>query len=146
MLTRRATLSAAAFSDFGTLLRVLRRRARLSQRELGLAVGYSEAQISRLEQARRRPDPTVIAGACSRLRCGWAASRSWLRGCTSWRCCPGPPAALTDLDIGFYRKPTDPAAAAAGPVAESGRARATITTAARAADLAALPPAAQPSR
>ena len=61
MLTRRATLSAASFSDFGTLLRVLRRRARLTQRELGLAVGYSEAQISRLEQAKRRPDPTVIA-------------------------------------------------------------------------------------
>jgi tetratricopeptide (TPR) repeat protein/transcriptional regulator with XRE-family HTH domain len=61
MLTRRATLSAASFSDFGTLLRVLRRRARLTQRELGLAVGYSEAQISRLEQARRRPDPSVVA-------------------------------------------------------------------------------------
>jgi hypothetical protein len=43
MVTRRAALSASSFTDFGTLLRVLQRRARLAQRELGLAVGYSEA-------------------------------------------------------------------------------------------------------
>jgi DNA-binding XRE family transcriptional regulator len=49
------------FTDFGTLLRVLRHRARLTQRQLGIAVGYSEAQISRLEQGRRRPDPAVVA-------------------------------------------------------------------------------------
>ena len=48
-------------TDFGTLLRVLRHRARLTQRQLGIAVGYSEAQISRLEQRRRRPDPAVVA-------------------------------------------------------------------------------------
>jgi len=61
MVTRRAALSASSFTDFGTLLRVLRHRARLTQRELGIAVGYSEAQISRLEQRRRLPDPAVIA-------------------------------------------------------------------------------------
>jgi ATP/maltotriose-dependent transcriptional regulator MalT len=43
------------------LLRALRRQARLTQRELGIAVGYSEAQISRLEQGKRRPDPSVVA-------------------------------------------------------------------------------------
>ena len=53
VLTRRATLAASSLTDFGTLLRVLRRRARLTQRDLGLAVGYSEAQISRLEQRKR---------------------------------------------------------------------------------------------
>src|SRR5215469_6681683 len=61
MVTRRTALSAASFTDFGTLLRVLRRRAALTQRQLGLAVGYSEAQICRLEQRRRRPDPAVVA-------------------------------------------------------------------------------------
>jgi ATP/maltotriose-dependent transcriptional regulator MalT len=54
-------LPAASFADFGTLLRVLRRRARLTQRDLGIAVGYSEAQISRLEQGKRLPDPAVVA-------------------------------------------------------------------------------------
>ena len=54
-------MAASSFTEFGTLLRVLRLRARLTQRELGLAVGYSEAQISRLEQAKRQPDPAVVA-------------------------------------------------------------------------------------
>jgi tetratricopeptide (TPR) repeat protein/transcriptional regulator with XRE-family HTH domain len=49
------------FSTFGDALRYLRRRARLTQRELGLAVGYSEAQICRLEQNRRLPDLTTLA-------------------------------------------------------------------------------------
>lgn len=61
MVTRRTALSASSFTDFGTLLRVLRRRAWLTQRELGIAVGYSEAQISRLEQRKRLPDPAVVA-------------------------------------------------------------------------------------
>jgi transcriptional regulator with XRE-family HTH domain len=58
---RRVALSPASFTDFGTLLRVLRRRARLTQRQLGMAVGYSEAQICRLEQGKRVPDPAVVA-------------------------------------------------------------------------------------
>lgn len=61
MVARRAELPATSFADFGTLLRVLRRRARLTQRDLGIAVGYSEAQISRLEQGKRLPDPSVVA-------------------------------------------------------------------------------------
>ncbi len=61
MASGRTTLAASSFTDFGTLLRVLRHRVRLTQRELGIAVGYSEAQISRLEQRRRRPDPAVVA-------------------------------------------------------------------------------------
>ena len=35
--------------------RSLRRRARLTQRELSIAVGYSEAHLSRLEQTGARP-------------------------------------------------------------------------------------------
>ena len=47
---------------FGNLLRYLRKRAQLTQRELAIAVGYSEAHLSRLERNERRPDlPTLAA-------------------------------------------------------------------------------------
>src|SRR5687767_1169023 len=50
------------FSTFGDLLRFLRRRAGITQMELSIAVGYSDAQISRLEQNLRPPDiPTIEA-------------------------------------------------------------------------------------
>jgi LuxR family transcriptional regulator, maltose regulon positive regulatory protein len=49
-----------SFVNFGTLLRFLRVRARLSQRELSIAVGYSEAHLSRLEAGQRRPDPDAV--------------------------------------------------------------------------------------
>jgi len=50
------------FTTFGDLLRFLRRRAGITQMELSIAVGYSDAQISRLEQNLRLPDiPTVQA-------------------------------------------------------------------------------------
>ncbi|MBO9345012.1 MAG: XRE family transcriptional regulator [Chloroflexi bacterium] len=48
------------FTTFGELLRYLRRRARLTQRELGIAVGYSEAHIARLEHNQRTPNPDVV--------------------------------------------------------------------------------------
>jgi len=48
------------FTTFGDLLRYLRRRAGLTQLELSFDVGYSDAQISRLEQNLRLPDlPTI---------------------------------------------------------------------------------------
>src|ERR1700722_7847176 len=47
---------------FGELLRYLRRRAGLTQTELSIAVGYSDAQISRLEQNLRLPNiPNIQA-------------------------------------------------------------------------------------
>ena len=50
------------FITFGDLLRFLRRRAGITQLELSIAVGYSDAQISRLEQNLRPPDiPTIEA-------------------------------------------------------------------------------------
>ncbi len=62
------TLTAPARGAYGVLVHGLRHPAarapaagRLTQRELGIAVGYSEAQISRLEQAKRLPDPAVVA-------------------------------------------------------------------------------------
>ena len=48
------------FTTFGDLLRYLRRRAGLTQRELSIAVGYSDAQISRLEQNERMPDLAML--------------------------------------------------------------------------------------
>jgi len=50
-----AVLVPAAFVHFGDLLRFLRRRAQLTQRDLGIAVGYNFAQICRLEQGQRLP-------------------------------------------------------------------------------------------
>jgi WD40 repeat protein/transcriptional regulator with XRE-family HTH domain len=50
------------FTTFGDMLRFLRRHAGITQMELSIAVGYSDAQISRLEQNLRLPDiPTVEA-------------------------------------------------------------------------------------
>jgi predicted ATPase/transcriptional regulator with XRE-family HTH domain len=46
--------------DFGSLLKYLRRRARLTQKELSIAVGYSESQISRLETNQRAPDKYAV--------------------------------------------------------------------------------------
>jgi TolB-like protein/Tfp pilus assembly protein PilF len=47
-------------TTFGELLRYLRRRAGLTQTELSIAVGYSDAQISRLEQNVRLPNLASI--------------------------------------------------------------------------------------
>lgn len=55
-----STLPLDSFTTFGDLLKYLRRRARLTQRELAVAVGYSEAQISRLEQNQRPPDLATL--------------------------------------------------------------------------------------
>jgi predicted ATPase/DNA-binding XRE family transcriptional regulator len=49
------------FTAFGPFLRYLRRRARLTQRELSIAVGYSVAQICMLEKGHRLPDLTAVA-------------------------------------------------------------------------------------
>lgn len=51
----------AAFSHFGAYLRFLRRRARLTQRELAIAVNYSEGQICHLERGRRAPELATLA-------------------------------------------------------------------------------------
>ena len=48
------------FTTFGDLLRYLRRRAGITQLELSIAVNYSDAQISRLEQNLRLPDIATI--------------------------------------------------------------------------------------
>src|SRR5512139_944629 len=49
-----------SFASFGDLLKYLRRRERLTQLELSISVGYSEAQISRLEKNQRLPDIAAL--------------------------------------------------------------------------------------
>ena len=49
-----------SFSTFGDMLKYLRRRERQTQLELSITVGYSEAQISRLEKNQRLPDLTAL--------------------------------------------------------------------------------------
>ncbi|MCL5998442.1 MAG: tetratricopeptide repeat protein, partial [Chloroflexi bacterium] len=56
-----ASTSLDSIATFGELLRYLRRRAHLTQQDLGIAVGYSAAQIARLEAGKRKPDPMVVA-------------------------------------------------------------------------------------
>src|SRR5687768_10027673 len=53
------TGSPRSFHTFGDLLKYLRRRAHLPPPELSNHVGYSESQISRLEQHQRLPDLTA---------------------------------------------------------------------------------------
>lgn len=50
----------ASLTTFGDLLRYLRQRAQLTQRDLALAVGYSISQISRLEHNERLPDEITL--------------------------------------------------------------------------------------
>ena len=59
-MTTVQTLTPQSFQSFGDLLKYLRRRERLTQLELSIAVGYSEAQISRLEQNQRLPDLAAL--------------------------------------------------------------------------------------
>ncbi|GAB4421510.1 MAG: hypothetical protein Fur0044_19080 [Anaerolineae bacterium] len=51
----------ATFTSFGALLKYLRRRERMTQRDLALAVGYTEAHLCRLEKNQRLPDQTTVA-------------------------------------------------------------------------------------
>jgi predicted ATPase/DNA-binding XRE family transcriptional regulator len=56
-----AAITPEQFGTFGDLLRYLRKREELTQQDLALRVGYSNSQISRLEQNRRVPDEPTLA-------------------------------------------------------------------------------------
>lgn len=60
-MPRTLVIKPENFTTFGELLRFLRRKAGLTQRELAIAVGYSESQISRLEKNERTPDDSTLA-------------------------------------------------------------------------------------
>jgi transcriptional regulator with XRE-family HTH domain/tetratricopeptide (TPR) repeat protein len=49
-----------SLDSFGGYLRFLRRRARLTQTELSIAVGYSPGQISMLESGQRQPNVSAV--------------------------------------------------------------------------------------
>jgi predicted ATPase/transcriptional regulator with XRE-family HTH domain len=55
-----AVIGPEAFDSFGALLKHLRLRAGLTQRDLALAVGYHYAHISRLEHDERLPDSATL--------------------------------------------------------------------------------------
>src|SRR5215475_14119857 len=59
-MPRPATDTQAPFTTFGDLLKHLRRRAGLTQREVAIEVGYSEVYISRLESNQRAPNPSTL--------------------------------------------------------------------------------------
>ena len=54
------TLVPDSFNNFGELLRYLRERASLSQRELALQVGYHYSYMSRIEKNERMPDSATL--------------------------------------------------------------------------------------
>jgi predicted ATPase/DNA-binding XRE family transcriptional regulator len=58
---RTASAPQPTTSDFGDLLRQVRRRAGMTQSDLAAAVGYSVAMICCLEKGDRLPDVTVVA-------------------------------------------------------------------------------------
>lgn len=60
MTTKSTSIALEHFTTFGDLLKYLRRRAGLTQRELSVAVNYSDTQISRLEQNERMPDLATL--------------------------------------------------------------------------------------
>src|SRR5512138_825983 len=53
-------LAPDSFTNFGELLRYLRERAELSQRELALQVGYHYSYMSRIEKNERLPDSATL--------------------------------------------------------------------------------------
>lgn len=56
----KAAVSPEQFFNFGDLLKYLRRRQGLTQRELAIQVQYSDSQISRIEQNHRVPDAATL--------------------------------------------------------------------------------------
>src|SRR5215213_7292514 len=54
------SVSPQSFTNFGELLRFLRERAELSQKQLALEVGYHYSYMSRIEKNQRIPDLTTL--------------------------------------------------------------------------------------
>src|SRR5258705_2073923 len=53
-------ISPQSFTNFGELLRYLRERVELSQKELAAQVGYHYSYMSRIEKNQRTPDPKTL--------------------------------------------------------------------------------------
>ena len=61
MPQRKSIAAPESFQTFGDLLVHLRKRARLTQEELGRAVGYSRPQITLLEKNQRLPSAATVS-------------------------------------------------------------------------------------
>ncbi len=59
-MSRSPVVSPASFASFGAMLKYLRRRNQLTQRDLALAVGYSVPYLCRMEQNQRLPDLATL--------------------------------------------------------------------------------------
>ena len=55
-----AAITPQSFTSFGELLRYLRERVELSQKELAAQVGYHYSYMSRIEKNQRTPDPKTL--------------------------------------------------------------------------------------
>ena len=55
-----AAITPQSFTSFGALLRYLRERVELSQKELAAQVGYHYSYMSRIEKNQRTPDPKTL--------------------------------------------------------------------------------------
>src|SRR5262249_44961214 len=60
-LSNLAAKGAAETISFGVLLKQLRKRAGMTQRDLAAALHYSDALISNFELGQRLPDPETVA-------------------------------------------------------------------------------------
>src|SRR5215216_4499929 len=60
MSARTSTITPQSFTTLGELLRYLRERAELSQRQLALQVGYHYSYMSRIEKNERIPDSAML--------------------------------------------------------------------------------------
>src|SRR4026207_2512621 len=59
-MTTIAAITPQSFTSFGELLRYLRERVELSQKELAAQVGYHYSYMSRIEKNQRTPDPKTL--------------------------------------------------------------------------------------
>ena len=60
MAERTPAINPASFSSFGEILRYLRKRAELSQRELAARIGYHYSYMSRIESNEYLPDSATL--------------------------------------------------------------------------------------
>ena len=119
---RRVQVSAItpqSFTTFGELLRYLRERAELSQRELALQVGYHYSYMSRIEKSERIPDSAALMARfvpalylddepewTARLLKLATASEAKASSPTASRAPVAPPTALPIFDLSAGNLPT----------------------------------------
>src|SRR5688572_19863687 len=60
MAEKKTSISPSSFKTFGELMRYLRTRAELTQRDLAAKVGYHYSHVNRFEKNQRVPDQATI--------------------------------------------------------------------------------------